>query len=297
MNLEPGKTGVDATLGGGSYSCRMSEFVAPDGKVIALDRDPAAIESCRTMLESAPASIIVRQSNFGNLAVVLDQVGVTAVDAVVFDLGVSSHQLEDPGYGIQLSSEGPLDMRMGLDAAITADTVINQWPEAELTALFRRYGEERWGRRIARRIVELRDRKPIRSAKEIADIVVSVIPPQLRSRRIHPATRVMLAIRVAVNDEEGSLITGFRAAIQRLSPGGRVAVVAYHSVEDRIVKVELKRYSGQCVCEQPVIECRCGKQQMLRILTKKPVTPSAEEVLQNPRARSARLRAAERLPD
>ncbi len=297
LNLGPAKIAVDATLGGGSYAREMANRVGSDGTLIALDRDPAAIEASRQLLESALPNIIVRQENFGNLDTVLNEIGISRVDAVMMDLGVSAHQLEDPGYGISFASEGRLDMRMGPDALLSADDLINRWPEAELVGLFKRYGEERWCRRIARRIVESRGRRPIQSAKELSEIVVAAIPPKFRSRRIHPATRIMLAVRAAVNDEEGALTDGLRAAIQRLRASGRLVVIAYHSVEDRIVKTEMNRHSGRCVCEPPVIECHCGKRRAIQILTKKPLAPSQEEIINNPRARSARLRAAERLPD
>ncbi len=287
---------VDATVGGGGHTERILEATNPDGRVLGLDADAAAIERTRVRLARFGDRLVLRQSNFRELGTVAPAAGFAHVDGCLFDLGLSSYQLGDVDRGFGIRAGGPLDMRFDANRGIPASELLATLDVDELTALFRRYGEEPNARRIARAIVEARRTAPITTAEELAALVerVAPVPPRGR-RRIHPATRVFQALRIAVNDELAALEAGLAAAVDVLRPGGRLVVLSYHSLEDRIVKRFFQAERRGCICppEQPV--CTCGRQPRLRLVTRPSLTPSAEEIAANPRARSARLRAAERL--
>ena len=286
----PGAVIVDATVGEGGHAEVLLQRIAPAGRLIGLDRDADAIRRSEERLRPFGRNVIVRQASFADLNEVLDETGVGLVDGVLFDLGVSSLQLFEPGRGFSFDRQGPLDMRMDLRQTLTAADLVNALSERELADLIYRYGEERASRRIARQIV---GRRPLRTTRDLVRAVESAVGGG-RGRH-HPATRTFLALRIATNAETDALQAGLPQAIDRLRPGGRICVIAFHSIEDRIVKQTLARYARGCTCPADAPTCACGGRRVLRVITKKPVTPSLLEVRRNPRARSARLRAAERL--
>lgn len=266
--------------------------IGPSGRLLAIDRDPEALERARSTLQGGGGQVVLVHGDFGDLARLASEHGFQWVDGVLFDLGLSSEQLEDPRRGFSFRHQGPLDMRMDPSGRLTAEQVVNELSERELANLIRRLGQERWAARIARFIVA---RRPLRTTRELAAAVEAAVPRAAWPRDIHPATRTFQAIRMHVNDELGSLERGLRGALQILTPGGRMAVISFHSLEDALVKTFLIAESKDCVCPPKQAVCTCAHRASLRLLTRKPVRPSAEELASNPRSRSARLRAAERL--
>ncbi|HEU4572193.1 MAG TPA: 16S rRNA (cytosine(1402)-N(4))-methyltransferase RsmH [Candidatus Limnocylindrales bacterium] len=292
----PGSLQIDATLGGGGHTERILEASSPDGRVLGLDADPAAIERVRARLARFGDRLVLRQSNFREVGDVAPRAGFDAVDGALFDLGLSSYQLADVARGFGIRAGGPLDMRFDPSVGVPAAELLATLDADELTALFRRYGEEPNARRIGRAIVEARRTAPVSTAEELAALVERVAPGAPRGRRrIHPATRVFQALRIAVNDELGALQAGLAAAVDLLRPGGRLVVLSYHSLEDRIVKRFIQAERRGCTCPPEFPVCVCGHAPRLRLVTRPSLTPTAAEVAANPRARSARLRAAERL--
>jgi 16S rRNA (cytosine1402-N4)-methyltransferase len=292
----PGSLQIDATVGGGGHTERILEATNPDGRLLGLDADGAAIARVRTRLARFGDRLVLRQANFRQLAEVAPAEGFGAADGLLFDLGLSSHQLADPERGFGFRTGGPLDMRFDTGRGVPAAELLATLDEIELAALLRRYGEEPQARRIARAIVDARRSAPITRAEELAALVERVIPVNPRARRrIHPATRVFQALRIAVNEELDALSEALASAVDLLRPGGRLVVLSYHSLEDRIVKRFLQAERKGCTCPPDIPVCICGRQPRLRLVTKPSLTPSAEEIAFNPRARSARLRAAERL--
>ena len=293
----PGSLQIDATLGGGGHTERILEATDPDGRLLGLDADGAAIARVDGRLHPRFGDrLVLRQSNFRDLSEVARDAGFGAVDGAFFDLGLSSYQLADTERGFGFRAGGPLDMRFDVSRGVPAAELLATLDANELTALFRRYGEEPKAGRIARAIVETRRTAPVVTAGELAALVERVSPPNPRQpRRTHPATRVFQALRIAVNEELDALQEGLAAAVDLLRPGGRLVVLSYHSLEDRIVKRFLAAERRGCVCPPELPVCVCGRNPRLRLLTRRSVTPTASEVEANPRARSARLRAAERL--
>jgi 16S rRNA (cytosine1402-N4)-methyltransferase len=292
-----GSLQIDATLGGGGHTERILEATNPDGRLLGLDADPAAVARVERRLRPIYGDrLVLRQSNFRELAEVAPQAGFGAVDGTLFDLGLSSFQLADTERGFGFRAGGPLDMRFDTSRGVPAAELLATLDAAELTALFRRSGEEPKAGRIARAIVDARREAPIETAEELATLVERVVPPNPRQRRrTHPATRVFQALRIAVNEELEALEAGLAAAVDLLRPGGRLVVLSYHSLEDRIVKRFLAAERRGCVCPPELPVCVCGRNPRVRLLTRRSVTPTPEEVAANPRSRSARLRAAERL--
>jgi 16S rRNA (cytosine1402-N4)-methyltransferase len=297
--LDPraGTAHVDATLGGGGHAERILETSSPDGRLLGLDADGAAIARVRERLASRFGDrLTLRQSNFRELATVAPDAGFGQVDGCLFDLGLSSFQLADDERGFGFRTGGPLDMRFDTGRGVSAAELLASLDQAELTALFGRYGEEPYSGRIARALVETRRTAPVRTAEELAALVARVAPSRAPGRRrVHPATRVFQALRIAVNEELEALEAGLAAAVDLLRPGGRLVVLSYHSLEDRIVKRFLQAERRGCTCPPEAPVCVCGRKPRLRLLTPKGLVPSAAEISANPRARSARLRAAERL--
>jgi 16S rRNA (cytosine1402-N4)-methyltransferase len=292
-----GSLQIDATLGGGGHTERILEASNPDGRLLGLDADPAAIARVDARLRPVYGDrLVLRQANFRELAEVAPAAGFGAVDGALFDLGLSSFQLADTERGFGFRAGGPLDMRFDTSRGVPAAELLATLDAKELTALFRRYGEEPKAGRIARAIVEARREAPIETAEELAALVERVLPRNPRQpRRTHPATRVFQALRIAVNEELEALEAGLAAAVDLLRPGGRLVVLSYHSLEDRIVKRFFAAERRGCVCPPELPVCVCGRNPRLRLLTRRSVTPTAEEVAANPRSRSARMRAAERL--
>ena len=293
----PGSQHVDATVGGGGHTERILAASDPDGRLLGLDADGAAIARVRARL--APRfgdRLRLRQANFRELATAAPEEGFAAVDGCLFDLGLSSFQLADAERGFGIRTGGPLDMRFDASRGMPASELLATLDAGELTALFRTYGEEPFAGRIARAIVESRRSAPIRTAEELAALVARVAPGRAPGRRrVHPATRTFQALRIAVNEELEALQAGLAAAVDLLRPGGRLVVLSYHSLEDRIVKRFLQAERRGCTCPPELPVCVCGREPRLRLLAPKGLVPSAAEITANPRARSARLRAAERI--
>jgi 16S rRNA (cytosine1402-N4)-methyltransferase len=291
LAVKPGETVVDATFGAGGHAAVLAEDLRGRGRVIAIDRDP----SVRPYFEQFRRRFGV-QSRFlrGEAAAVLDRLAENGVqaDALLLDLGVSSMQLDRPERGFSYAVDAPLDMRMDPTAEVSARDLVNDSPERELVTIFRRYGEERYAKQIARAIVRRRKQKPIERTGELVELIRAAIPAPARFGDGHPAKRVFQALRIAVNDELGELEEALPAALEMLRPGGRIAVIAFHSLEDRIVKRYFQRLERGCVCPPDFPVCVCGREPELRRLNRKAIRPSSQEVALNPRAASARLRAA-----
>jgi len=293
LNAQQGGLFVDCTLGLGGHSEAILEASA-QAQVIGIDRDAEALIRARARLERFASRVRFRQANFKDIALVLDQFNVDKVDGMLADLGVSSFQLEQAERGFSFRAEAPLDMRMDTGQATTAADLVNSLGESELADIIYRYGEEPGSRRIARAIVRERQRRPIDTTTRLAEIVATALKLKGR-RRIHPATRTFQALRIAVNEELENLEQFIEAAIGRLKSGGRLAIISFHSLEDRIVKQAFKVQSGQCICPPDLPVCHCGAQPRVEILTRKPVTPTEEELRSNVRARSAKLRVCRRV--
>ena len=288
----PGAVIVDATIGEGGHAEALLRRIAPAGRLIGLDRDPEAVMRSEERLRAFGQNIVVRQAGFEQMDEALDELGVGLVDGVLFDLGVSTRQLFAPERGFSFDRLGPLDMRMDPLQPRTAADLLNTLGERALADLIHRYGEERGARRIARQIVA---RRPLRTTRDLVRAVEAALGGA--RGRLHPATRTFQALRIATNDELGTLTVALPQAIERLRPGGRLCAIAFHSLEDRIVKRTLAQFARGCSCPAEAPVCVCGGRRMLRVITKKPVAASPAEVRRNPRARSARLRAAERCGD
>lgn len=297
LNLAPGRCVVDGTLGGGGHSRAIAERIAPGGVLIALDQDGEAIAEATRTLADVPEAVDVRlrQTNFAEIAAAVATEGIGGVDGVLLDLGVSSHQLDTAGRGFAFRYVGALDMRMDQSDAETrtAADLVNTLPEAELARIFFEYGEESRSRPIAAEIVRRRRTKPLVSTEDLVDAVRATMPMRTRAGEIHPATKVFQALRIAVNRELEVLETVLRGAATILAPGGRLVVMSYHSLEDRIVKNTFAELSGKRV-ESDLPDPVPRAEPILTVLTKKPVAPTDEETRKNPRARSAKLRIAER---
>lgn len=302
--LQPraGQTVVDATLGGGGHAAQVLRALAPGGRLVGIDRDPAALRAADARLRPVAEAVGVRldvvRANYSDLAATLDALNLSAVDGVLFDLGVSSPQFDDPSRGFTYRADTDLDMRMDPDQTLTAYHLINGLAEGELAGIIRRYGEERWAARIASFIVQRRARYGmIATTGELVDVIMAAVPAGARRHGPHPARRTFQALRIAVNSELEAVEAGLRAAAARLHPGGRLVAIAFHSLEDRIVKQVLRELSRGCTCPPDWPVCRCGRHPTLNVLASHPVQPGAEEAERNPRARSAKLRAAVRLAD
>jgi 16S rRNA (cytosine1402-N4)-methyltransferase len=285
---------VDATLGGGGHAERILELSAPDGVLLGIDADPAAIDAGRARLAPFGDRVILANAFFDDLARLAAEAGLAAVDGILLDLGVSSPQLDTGERGFSFRQDAPLDMRLGPAAGGTAADLVNSLPAADLQRIFRDFGEERYAGRIARSIVATRARTPIRTTGQLADLVGRA-RPRARGERIHPATRVFQALRIAVNDELGRLQRVLPQARDLLHGGGRLAVISFHSLEDRIVKQFMRQEAKGCICPPELPSCVCGRRPTLRVITSKPISAAPAELRLNPRARSARLRVAERI--
>ena len=292
-----GSRHVDATLGGGGHAQRILDACDPDGRLLGLDADGAAIARVQARLGQRYGDRLrLRQANFRELAEVAPAEGFDPIDGCLFDLGLSSFQLADEERGFGIRTGGPLDMRFDTGRGVPAAELLATLDQGELAALLRRYGEEPFAGRIARAIVAARRTAPIATAEDLAALVARAAPGRAPGRRrVHPATRVFQALRIAVNEELDALEAALAAAMDLLRPGGRLVVLSYHSLEDRIVKRFLQAERRGCICPPEAPVCVCGKSPRLRLVTRPSLTPTAAEVAANPRARSARLRAAERL--
>ncbi|QNO16298.1 16S rRNA (cytosine(1402)-N(4))-methyltransferase RsmH [Alkalicella caledoniensis] len=290
LNLKTNGVYVDCTLGGGGHTKEIFHRLDGQCKVIGIDQDQYALDYNKNQLQIFGNNFIPYKSNFSNLKDVLEDIGIEKVDGIVFDLGVSSPQLDLGERGFSYNHDAPLDMRMDRGNNLTAMEVVNNWKEQEIFEIIRDYGEEKWAKRIAQFIVEYR---PINTTLELVDVIKKAVPKGARKDGPHPAKRTFQAIRIAVNDELGVLKTGIQQGIDSLKNGGRISVITFHSLEDRIVKNIYKENFIQCICPKEYPVCVCNHERKVKIITKKPIEPSVEELEENPRARSAKLRVAE----
>ena len=294
LNIRSDGIYVDGTLGLGGHSYEIASRLR-EGRLIGIDRDPSAIERAGKRLEPFRDRITLVHGNFGDVAQILDELGIAGVDGMLFDLGVSSPQLDEAERGFSYMLEAPLDMRMDSTAALSAYEVVNTWSEERLSRILWDYGEERYARRITAAILAAREKAPIQSTAELVEIIRSAMPaPALREKQ-HPAKRSFQAIRIAVNDELGEVERMMDSAPDKLNPGGRLCVISFHSLEDRIVKNGIARRENGCTCPREAPVCTCGFVRTLRSVSRKPILPSEEEIERNPRSRSAKLRVAERV--
>jgi 16S rRNA (cytosine1402-N4)-methyltransferase len=287
LAVSPGETVVDATFGAGGHASLLAADLQGRGRYIAIDRDPTVKEYFESFKRGAGG--LQTRLLRGEFSLVLEQLAGNDVeaDAILIDLGVSSMQLDRPERGFSYATDAPLDMRMDTSAELTAGQIVNEADERELTDIFKRYGEERYARQIARAIIR---RRPLETTFELVDVVKSAIPAPARFGEGHPAKRIFQALRIAVNDELGSLEHALPAALDMLRPGGRLAVISFHSLEDRIVKTFMRDQEGGCTCPPDFPVCVCGNEPTMRAVSRKPIRPSADEIAHNPRASSARMR-------
>lgn len=285
---------VDCTLGGAGHARLLLSKMSAEGKLIAFDQDPKAIANARDIFPKDERLILVNQ-NFEHLQESLQNLKVLPVQGIYFDLGVSSPQLDEAERGFSYMHEAELDMRMNPQNPVTARQLVNTWSAQQLADIIWKYGEEKWSKRIAEFIVKARVQKEIATTEELVEVIKSAIPAGARRDGPHPAKRTFQALRIAVNDELGVLERALDQVITCLAPGGRVGVITFHSLEDRIVKEKMNSWRGRCTCPPNFPVCMCGATPLAKVITRKPIIPSAEEIEENPRSRSAKLRIAEKL--
>ncbi|NLU53748.1 MAG: 16S rRNA (cytosine(1402)-N(4))-methyltransferase RsmH [Clostridiaceae bacterium] len=297
LNIRPDGTYVDGTLGGGGHSSEILKRLGKDGLLIGIDQDENAIKAAERKLSSVETQgkFVIEHTNFENIREVVKKHKKDSVDGIILDLGVSSHQLDEGERGFSYRHDAPLDMRMDRNNPLDASTIVNTWSQEELASIIREYGEEKWASRIAEFIVRNRKTQKISTTGQLADIIKTAIPAAARREGPHPAKRTFQAIRIAVNRELEVLEKVLEDVTDILRPGGRIVIITFHSLEDRIVKKAFQKLAQSCICPKDLPQCVCGIKPKLKIITRKPVTPSEEELEENPRARSAKLRVAEKL--
>lgn len=294
LNIRPDGIYVDGTLGGAGHSSQIAARLTT-GRLIGIDRDHVALKAASERLAPYMDRVTLVHSNFCEIAAVLDSLGIDGVDGILLDLGVSSPQLDDGSRGFSYMADAPLDMRMDNGDSLTADTVVNTWSFEELKRILYEYGEERYAPAIASAICKRRESAPIRTTLELVDVIRSAMPASALREKQHPAKRSFQAIRIAVNDELNSVAKVMEAAVPKLNPEGRLAVITFHSLEDRIVKNAMAQAAKGCTCPPNFPVCVCGKKPLVRVITRKPVVSGEEELERNPRARSAKLRVCEKI--
>ena len=294
LNIRPEGIYVDGTLGGAGHSSQIVKRLTT-GRLIGIDRDPVALQAAGERLAPYQDRVTLVHSNFCEMKQVLTDLAIPGVDGILLDLGVSSPQLDDGQRGFSYMVDAPLDMRMNSGDALSAHTVVNTWPQEELKRILYAYGEERYAPQIAAAICRRREERPIETTLELVDIIRGAMPPAALREKQHPAKRSFQAIRIAVNDELGSVEKLLEDAIDLLNPGGRLAIITFHSLEDRIVKLAMTAASKGCTCPPSFPVCVCGKKPQVRLVSRKPIVASDEELERNPRARSAKLRVCEKL--
>ncbi|MBY0204357.1 16S rRNA (cytosine(1402)-N(4))-methyltransferase RsmH [Paenibacillus cucumis (ex Kampfer et al. 2016)] len=301
LNIKQDGIYVDCTLGGAGHSSVIASKLGPGGRLIALDQDDWALDNAREKLAAYENQVTLVKTNFRDLEQVLKDLdvpmkdGLPQVDGILYDLGVSSPQFDEGERGFSYNHDAPLDMRMDQDALLTAKEIVNEWPEEEIARILYRYGEEKFSRRIARVIVNQRSQSEIETTGELVELIKEGIPAAARRTGGHPAKRSFQALRIAVNDELGAFEEGLHQAVRCLAPGGRVSVITFHSLEDRICKQIFSSYLEKCTCPPDFPLCVCGGKGTLRLVNRKPLIPSEAELTENSRARSAKLRVAEKL--
>lgn len=293
---ERGGVYVDCTAGGGGHSFEIARRLPDGSRLVSLDRDDEAIDACRARLSVYGSKCVVYKSNFSDIASALDALGIDRIDGALWDLGVSSHQLDDASRGFSYMNDAPLDMRMDKSSPVNACDVVNGYSEDELFRIISDYGEEKFASRIARNIVAERQIKKIETTSELAELIKRSIPAAARHKEAqHPAKRTFQAIRIEVNSELSAIAPSIEAAIDRMNPGGRAAVITFHSGEDRIVKQTFSHLADPCTCPKNFPVCVCGKKPKVKLIGRKPILPSDSELENNPRSRSAKLRVAEKI--
>ena len=296
LSCRPGGIYVDGTLGGCGHARSICQKIMPHGVLIGIDQDRDAIANARQILKPFISRVHIIHGNFVNLPDYLSQLNIRAVDGILLDLGLSQHQLEASGRGFSFQKDEPLDMRMDIRSGQPAADLVNQLSEAHLVRIFKQYGEERWSSRIAHAVVDQRRREPIETSRQLAKLVSSAVPRHaIAKQKIHPATRIFMALRIAVNHELERLDIFLSKAVDCLLPGGRLCILSFHSLEDRMVKRRFKALATGCTCPPDLPVCACGKQPKVRLVNKKVLRPSAAEIANNPMARSTRLRGVEKL--
>ena len=296
LNIRPDGIYVDGTLGRAGHSREIAKRLTT-GRLICVDRDDAALEAAKTRLADWMDRVTLVHSNFDQIASILDGLGLSGVDGMLFDLGVSSPQLDDGSRGFSYMADAPLDMRMDRSEGLTAADVVNTWSQEELRRILFQYGEERYAPQIAAAIVRRREERPIETTLELVDILKNAMPPKALREKQHPAKRTFQAIRIAVNDELASVDRMLRGAVPKLNKGGRLAVITFHSLEDRIVKTGMADFAKGCTCPPDFPVCVCGKTPDVKLVSRKPILPTDREIEENPRARSAKLRVCEKLKE
>lgn len=295
MHPKPGEVMIDCTAGGGGHSKELLSRLLPGGKLIALDQDEAAVKTLREVLGPLGSeNFFIFRTNFANLRQVVDGLFLGGVDGILFDLGVSSHQLDEAARGFSYQHDAPLDMRMDPAGKTTAADLVNNTSLEELTRIIGEYGEERWAKRIASFIIAAREKKAVTTTGELVEIIKKAIPKGARKEGPHPAKRTFQAIRIAVNRELEILKEALEQGVELLNPGGRLVVITFHSLEDRIAKQVMQQASRGCICPKDFPVCTCGRKPLVKVLTRKPVIPTSKEIAENPRSRSAKLRAVEK---
>lgn len=295
LRIQPDGIYVDATLGRAGHASEIVQSLGPSGRLLAIDCDRAALEAAEKRLAPWRGQVTLLHGNFRSLDRLLTEAGVSQINGVLFDLGVSSPQLDDPARGFSYRSDAPLDMRMDAGQALTAAEIVNHWPQEELRRILHTYGEERYAASIAAAIVRVREKNPVTTTLQLVEIIRAAMPAKALREKQHPAKRTFQAIRIAVNDELGAIEQGLDQAISRLAPGGRLCVITFHSLEDRIAKQKFASLARGCTCPPDFPVCVCGKKPLLKSITRKPILPDAQELQDNPRARSAKLRIVEKL--
>ena len=294
LNIRPDGIYVDGTLGGAGHSSRIAAELTT-GQLIGIDRDPVALEAAGERLKPFADRVTLVHSNFDEMDTVLKDLGISGVDGILMDLGVSSPQLDDGKRGFSYMADAPLDMRMNSEDTLDARQIVNGWSYEELKRILYDYGEERYAPRIAAAICKRREEAPIETTLELVDIIRGAMPAAALREKQHPAKRSFQAIRIAVNDELGSVERVMKRAVPCLNPGGRLAVITFHSLEDRIVKNAMAEAAKGCICPREFPVCVCGRKPQVKIITRKPITSTEAELAVNPRARSAKLRVCEKL--
>lgn len=297
LNIKPDGIYIDGTIGGAGHSLEIYKRLNSKGILIGLDQDEFAVKTSEIRLKSAggQAGIILVNTNFKNIKDVCFENNIKGVDGILLDLGVSSHQLDEGERGFSYKKDAPLDMRMDRRGRLTAKILVNEYSKEQLSEIIQNYGEERWAKRIAEFIVDAREKKPIESTGELVDIIKAAIPKGARREGPHPAKRTFQALRIAVNDELGVLEKAVSDGIELLKPGGRFCIISFHSLEDRIVKNTFYNRAKPCTCPPEFPVCICGKKPLVKIIGKKTIIPSKEEIEKNPRARSSKLRVVEKI--
>jgi len=309
LEPKPGENFIDCTIGGGGHAIKILEKTSPSGRLLGIDWDHEMLErlSLKLKVENPKLlnRVILTRGSFANLEKIARENNFTEVDGILFDLGMSSWHLEKSGRGFSFKKDELLDMRYGMKKSqipnpksqsdLTAEEVVNTWSEYEIEKILKEYGEEKFAKRIARAIIDSRKTKPIKTTFQLVDIVKKAVPHKYQYKKIHPATKTFQALRIAVNDELENFKKTLPQAVKLLRPKGRLTVISFHSLEDRIVKDFFRKESKDCICPPEAPICTCGHKRTFKIITKKPITPSREEIVSNPRARSAKLRVAERI--